>query len=1504
MAKKSSIWFDGDEYRWDADCDDYVCRKSQDDGKPVVVKYKEARRKKYIEQSHCDYCDPLVVHGPGAGGEDQNVAVDGAAIVQESKTPKIFDRANLAKNVASLLLQHSKKDKSEDDDSNVRYAAKGYEGYKGASPGAQGAKGASGASGSRGVKGIGSRKNSMWFNGYEYVWDDRIGDFVHWVNNGGKSTPITYRDARKKAIKEAKKEVRARKKAAKANIKEKERDLKKTKTKSWSETKTTKFKATEFDLYTCASYGNSLRQSWAEWSVVVAQMKENGFSKKRIDKFVDMAVEKSVDTFRRAYKHNGGVEALVATMQGFSPLHAKALQSQYLDKLSPDESANDENLERLVRDVFVFGARSLAIQANPNACRSVARQLQSSYVKGLNRRGYFNLSGARDKQTVVSAFKNWRTRSKQEKQEDVRKEATSQGRDEVRDGGRPAESNVGRDDEIRRVDAGAGSGTEKADGGSVGGGTGGGETSVGRHNDAGDRLRDQEEPRIQGVEEPQSSKETETQPEPEPSEEKSDDDPAAKERTERRDTLKRLLTGQRGRIRTLQEIVKTVDTDNIDNLSQDDIDRLIPIFEKFKSEEEKEAKERYESDIKSSKNRFSDAGGAMAVHIGLYADMCAGVVRSLKDIKAGKESDNYSPKDAFKDEFGRYVATLVNVYEKDKKEYDSLKDDDQEKQNDEPQKNETPQEVPQETPQEPAVPEQQSQTQEDQPQPSSSQQTSSRKLANFVAGASKRRRNGSDAQRREAGLDAVLRNYRELKNRQANQQTSSQEDQSPESEPEKPSEETLKRRRAVIEARRKKSPLWNGTPQENDSDDESRNSGVQDYPKQKTGPRSATIGDVQNAAVAGASNRLARYKEARAQAFRSAVLSNYRELKNRRDNPPAEPPKIIEAPISIAQAPKEPGLTPGVPEKVDYNQVYEVPIDHLKVDPKRFQFKLGGDQETGASDLYSGAKFDLKLSNTIMVWRDPDDGNDYVVNGHHRMNIARKSGYTGNMRVIFCDSKTAEDAKVEGAIFNIADGKGSEIDVADVMRNCPDWENRPKVRQHISKNNKLAENGRALANLSEAIYNRVKRGEIDWKLAVPIGKILPMGSMDSADEAQNQAYKIALGNGRKKPSADDVRRIAQSIAGTKAIKNEGGPGGLGLFADAVDENDWALKIQESAKLLKDVESFFSDEKKVNNFAAKSKNTKKLNKSGVLKGETDADLAKKYADAARTILSTFRDPESSGYTSYQNLFRNAKYKYEDYIDENPKDEVGRKKKREELVAEIIGKFFDVYNDGLPKEKRVVNPMAAQPTQTEEKPQPETPKVEEPPKTEPAKTETPKSRPKPAKTTEPPKAEQPPKATEQPPKAEEPQPEPPKTAEAPETKKPVKRERKKPAASKKTTAAPKVEKTKEKASSPAKTPKESKPDPSIGKDLDTAEKSILRFINKIVGAGKTGNYEDFLNSVAEELSSVHNQTVSPKYCDNIVYGLEKQGYIEQNGDNNLTLSQKGKDALRNIGAAKTK
>lgn len=117
----------------------------------------------------------------------------------------------------------------------------------------------------------------------------------------------------------------------------------------------------------------------------------------------------------------------------------------------------------------------------------------------------------------------------------------------------------------------------------------------------------------------------------------------------------------------------------------------------------------------------------------------------------------------------------------------------------------------------------------------------------------------------------------------------------------------------------------------------------------------------------------------------------------------------------------------------------------LKVDAKRFQFKEGGDQEGVTTALKSVTKWDQAKGNQVIVWQDKA-GDSYVVDGHQRSGLARRLIESGKEKDIQLpgllyresDGVSAETVRAIAAVKNIAEGSGSALDGAKVLRSNPE----------------------------------------------------------------------------------------------------------------------------------------------------------------------------------------------------------------------------------------------------------------------------------------------------------------------------------------------------------------------------------------------------------------------------------------------------------------------------------
>ena len=127
-------------------------------------------------------------------------------------------------------------------------------------------------------------------------------------------------------------------------------------------------------------------------------------------------------------------------------------------------------------------------------------------------------------------------------------------------------------------------------------------------------------------------------------------------------------------------------------------------------------------------------------------------------------------------------------------------------------------------------------------------------------------------------------------------------------------------------------------------------------------------------------------------------------------------------------APAQPGAQPAhaaqpqpsEPPAQFSDAVVWVSPSRLTADPARFQFRRGADAADGTvRDLPDEAFDPRKRAEPFLAWRDPADGQDYVVDGHHGLAWAERDG-AKRVPVRWLNAKTAEEAREIGRRANMS----------------------------------------------------------------------------------------------------------------------------------------------------------------------------------------------------------------------------------------------------------------------------------------------------------------------------------------------------------------------------------------------------------------------------------------------------------------------------------------------------
>ena len=280
-------------------------------------------------------------------------------------------------------------------------------------------------------------------------------------------------------------------------------------------------------------------------------------------------------------------------------------------------------------------------------------------------------------------------------------------------------------------------------------------------------------------------------------------------------------------------------------------------------------------------------------------------------------------------------------------------------------------------------------------------------------------------------------------------------------------------------------------------------------------------------------------------------------------------------------------------------RVGEMNVRDLKVAPNKFQYKLSTDAEGVGTLLKETKVWNPDLAGIISVWRDPADGKTYVVNGHHRYELAKRLGVKA-VTVRHVVAPTAKAARAIGAEQNIADGRGTAMDAGKFFRDSGITADDLKEKG-IPLTEGMVAKGMALGNLSEPIFNRVVQGDLTQGRAIAIGEA-------TADAAEQKAVLDLVERKErtgKKVSDDTLSELIRLVKGsgqtTETTAN--------LFGTQEINRSLAL---EKAEISAHIKQQLSRDKKLFGFVAKESRASELARAG---NKIDVEKSKEISTGA-------------------------------------------------------------------------------------------------------------------------------------------------------------------------------------------------------------------------------------------------------------------------------------------------
>lgn len=298
-------------------------------------------------------------------------------------------------------------------------------------------------------------------------------------------------------------------------------------------------------------------------------------------------------------------------------------------------------------------------------------------------------------------------------------------------------------------------------------------------------------------------------------------------------------------------------------------------------------------------------------------------------------------------------------------------------------------------------------------------------------------------------------------------------------------------------------------------------------------------------------------------------------------------------------------------------EVGRVNTSDLKVDPHRFQYKGGTDVEGVSPLLKETRKWNPDLAGMLQVWRDPADGQTYVVNGHHRFELAKRLGVP-DVVVRHIEADSAKVARAKGAMQNIAEGRGTAVDAAKFFRDTgmsPD----ELQTQGLSMSEAKVHDGLALSTLDPEIFQRVINGDLRQGRAIAIGEAgldhtQQKSLVDTLEKRERGGKNVTDGQ------LAEMIRFQKDAGKTTETQTD-------LFGSQQVERSLGF---EKAEVSDYVKQQIAREKRTFGFVSKGERAQELSRGGnVIDVERSGGIAQQAAQAAEVYdkLSTRGGPIS-------------------------------------------------------------------------------------------------------------------------------------------------------------------------------------------------------------------------------------------------------------------------------------
>ncbi|MGL4881274.1 MAG: tape measure protein, partial [Waterburya sp.] len=296
-------------------------------------------------------------------------------------------------------------------------------------------------------------------------------------------------------------------------------------------------------------------------------------------------------------------------------------------------------------------------------------------------------------------------------------------------------------------------------------------------------------------------------------------------------------------------------------------------------------------------------------------------------------------------------------------------------------------------------------------------------------------------------------------------------------------------------------------------------------------------------------------------------------------------------------------------KKYQPGDIAKLPLDDLHFDPKRFQYKLLQTSATGESGSLSGVKsFDRNLAGVVQVWTDPQDGKNYIINGHNRASLAKKLGQK-DLDVRFIEAKNASEARRIGALTNIAEGRGNALDAAKFFRESKITSQSDLNKLGIPLKERIASEGLGIAKLPSELFDMVVQSQL------PMERAARIGNSGLGENQQRELFKLI--QKQKNITNDAITELADMVKASEVQSTSL----FDLFGSSTEEQSLAV---EMASLQSKVKRRLNSEKKLFGLVGKEKTADQLGQAGNVINVDESANRSKSADSALIVFDRLKN----------------------------------------------------------------------------------------------------------------------------------------------------------------------------------------------------------------------------------------------------------------------------------------